>query len=347
MIDKNNSIFIYQTEDIFISPERKAYFGSNSTHQNPLDNLYSYIIGYRHSIDGIYQNFSDSGRDRCIDIQDTIIYPLMFCHRHCVELELKYLSGTYCRTDDEIKQVLQQGHNLSKIWNHIYPHVKKRAERIGYSINFEAISHYIQEISQVDGESFTYRYPMNKKDLSPTIGRLIELDVLNMHNRLNDFHEYLMRITYHLNSQLDYLEYDKSFAKQFKSELQSNLSEIEKVLSHQYDNDSEEPAENGVCLWQFKHYDPKKDHELIYCSNLSKEIKRILIILHFSKKYIENSHLAVKKEDRLKDIFRILHIESKNVHIEDYDYIYISSKLKLILKHAYWYRKIIEEIINH
>lgn len=347
MIDKNDSIFLYQTEDLFVSPERKAYFGNNATPKNPLDNLSSYITGYRHSINSLYNNFTDAGKDRCIDIQDTIIYPLMFCHRHCVELELKYLSGTYCRTDDEIKQVLRQGHNLSKIWNHIYPHVKKRAERIGYFVNFDAISHYIQEISEVDDESFTYRYPMNKKDLSPTIGKLIELDVPNMHNRLNDFHEYLMKITYHLNSQLDYLEYDKSFARQFKFELQSNLNEIEKVLANQYNNESENYSEHGISLSQFKHYNPEKDRELIYCSNLSKDVKRILIILHFSKNYIENSHLAIKKEDRRKDIFRILLAESKNVHIEDYDCIYISSKLRLILKYAFWYRNIIEEIINH
>lgn len=349
MINKTDNIFIYQNGENIIPSDCKAYFGSNTTPQNPLENLYSYISGYRHGINELYITFQNAGKMEQIEIQDTIIYPLLFCHRHCVELELKYLSSSYCHKDNEIKQVLQQGHNLSKIWDHIYPHVKKRVERIGYHVNYDAISHYIQEISNVDAESFTYRYPMDKKDLSPTIGRLIELDVPNMHIRLNDFHEYLMEITYHLNSQLDYLEYDKSFATQFTSELQFNLNEIEEFLSNQYNynNESEDYSEYGVCLSQFKHFEPEKDRELIFCSKLSKDVKRILFILHFSKDYFENSHLAVKKEDRRKDIFRILLAESKNVHIEDYDYLYISSKFRLILKHASWYINIIDEILHN
>lgn len=346
MINQRDQIFIYQNEENVIPSERKSYFGSNISLQNPLENLSSYIAGYQHGVNELYHSFENAGKNGQIEIQDTIIYPLLFCHRHCVELELKYLAVTYCNNDDEIRQVLSQGHDLTKIWNHISPHLKKRAGRIDYKIDFAAISHYIQEISKVDADSLNYRYPMKKSDLSSTIGSLIELDVPNMHFQLNKLHDYLLENFRHLNGQLDYLEYDKTFVKQFKSDLHANLTEINKILSIKYENKIEERNKDSKMLLQCKSYEFCNNDELKYLSSIADEVKRILLIIHFSKCYIENKHLPVDKIERRKDVFRILYAESKNVHVEDYDCIYISSKFRLILEDASWYIKIIEEIIN-
>lgn len=344
MISTNDDIFIYQTQDNLIPGERKAYYGNPYPLNNPLDGLYNYIIGYKFAINKIYEAFEQAGIEGNIEVQDSIIFPLVFCHRHVVELELKYLASSFCCTAQETKQVLQQNHDFIKIWNHIFPHIRKRAERIGFTVKFDAIFHYLQEFDKFDKGSYNYRYSMKKEDLSPTIDNLILLDVQNMHNQLNNFHEYLMQIVFHLKSQLDYLDYDKSFAKQFKYDLQSNLIEIEDVLNH---IETEKSDENRGCLSQNNHCNPEEDIELVYYSTIPKDVLRILLILQFSKEYIENNHLAVNKEDRRKDIFRILQAESKNVHVDDFDYIYISSKIRQILNHESWYRNIIEEILNY
>ncbi len=345
MISSQDEIFIYQAEDSIIPAEKKAYFGYPYPPTNPLDGLYNYIVGYKFAINKIYDAFEQAEKEGNIEIQDTIIFPLVFCHRHVVELELKYLASSFCSDSQKAKQVLQQSHDFIKIWNHIYPHIRKRAERIDYNVDFDAILHYLQEFDKVDNGSYNYRYSMKKEDLSPTIEKLILLDVPNMHNQLNNFHKYIMQIISHLNNQVDYLEYNKSFARQFKYELQSNLTEIEKVLNHKEFYNCEEVHGNSSTLAQIKHYYHEEDIELIYFSRIPKEVLRILLILQFSKEYINNNHLAGEIEERRKDIFRILHAQSKNVRIEDFDYIYISSKLREIFKNEPWYRGIIEKIL--
>lgn len=346
MIDRTDNIFVYQTEENIIPINRKAYYGSNTTPQNPLENLHSYISGYRFGVNELYRSFEIAGKKGQIEVQDTIIFPLFFCHRHCVELELKYLAATYCSNKEEINQVLSQQHNLTKIWNHISPHLKKRADRIHYKVDFAAISHYVHEISKVDSDSLNYRYPMKKSDLSSTIAHLILLDVHNMHFQLNELHDYLMVIFHNLNSQLDYLEYDKSFAKQFTSDLKANLTEINKFLSLKCEDEFDESDKEDIISLPCKRNEFLDSAELNFFSSIPKEVKRILLILNFSEYYITHNHLPLDKIERRKDIFRVLYAESDNVHIDDYDLIYICSKFRQILNHASWYNNIIKEIIN-
>ena len=346
MISTQDNIFIYQTQDRLIPAERKAYYGNPYPLNNPLEGLHNYIKGYKFAVNKIYESFEQAGKEDNIEIQDTIIFPLVFCHRHIVELELKYLASSFCRSSQDTKQVLQQNHDLIKIWNHISPHIRKRADRIGFNIKFDAILHYLQEIDKLDNGSFNYRYSLKKEDLSPTINNLILLDVPNMHTHLNKFHEYIMEIIYNLKSQLDYLAYDKSFAKQFKSDVQSHLTEIEEVLNHRYYDENKNVGNNNGTPSQIRNCDPDKDSELIYCASIPKDVLRILMILQFSKMFIENNHLAIEKEEHRKDIFRSLQAESQNVRIDDFDLIYINSKVRQIFKYVDWYKNIIKEILN-
>lgn len=346
MISTQDDIFIYQTQDRFIPAERKAYYGNPYPLSNPLEGLHNYIKGYKFAVNKIYESFEQAGKESNIEVQDTIIFPLVFCHRHIVELELKYLASSFCSSSQDTKQVLQQNHDLIKIWNHIFPHIRKRANRIGFTVKFDAILHYLQEFDKFDNGSFNYRYSLKKEDLSPTINNIILLDVPNMHTRLNNFHEYIMGIIYHLKSQLDDLEYDKSFAKQFKSDLQSHLTEIEEVLNHKHYDEHKKAYKNNGTLSQIRNCDPDEDSELRYCASIPKDVLRILLILQFSKMYIENNHLAIDKEEHRKDIFRSLQAESQNVRVNDFDLIYINSKIRQIFEHVAWYKNIIEEILN-
>lgn len=345
MISDKDQIFILQTDCGYIPSYNKAYYGTSFPPINSLEGLPDYIAGYKLAVDKLFLTFVEAGQKNEIHIQDTIIYPLMFCHRHVVELELKYLASSYCSKNEEIKQVLQQGHDFIKIWNHICPHIKKRANRIGYNIAYEAIHHYLQEISNFDADSYNYRYSMKKDDLSPTITKHIDLDVPNMHQKLYDFHSYIFKITNALKNQCDYLEYNKTFTKDFIFEMKKFYNEINCVLNYQFEQKIPLANQNGLRPSEIRRYDPEKDDELLYCYNLQREVKRIMLILYFSKETIEHSNLAIDVNERRKDIFRILYTSSTNPILFDKEFSqYFFTKLRPIVENKDWYSKLIEEL---
>lgn len=348
MISDKDNIFSYQSSENYIPAERKAYYGGGSFHSSIFSELYNYICGYRHALDILYQSFKYEANQGNIEFQDTIIYPLIFCHRHTLELELKYSAITFCDTDfkENIKQVFAPGHDLLKIWNFIKPQIRAKAERIGYNIEFDAITHYISEIQSIDADSFNYRYPVDRHTLEPTIKKMIELDVPNMHEKLLELHDYLMHIAQDIEYQCDDLPYNKDFKSQLRYFVKLNFNKILDILHYNLHNVPAKSEKVWLSPSEIPYISPDEDKDSIFSYNVPIDIKKVLLYLYLAKENIRTNRLANDNQEYIKDIYRIIYTHSTNPMFSDKRHIcnYFHDKFPLIIKESDWYIKFLEMI---
>ena len=207
-ISKSDIIIEYQTDTHYIPPEGKAYFGGIKGSDGIKSQMSSYIDGYREAVNAIYDKFKTEANQGHIWIQDTIIFPLIFTHRHCVELELKRL---FCLTDKKFEELSHSNtHLLYELWTKVKDFVIERALRLKKSIDIDAIEHYIKEMDSYDVGSFRFRYPMDKSLNSNNVNlELINVDTF--HRQMNLFHDKMEKVFFSLADQVDEWELDKVF----------------------------------------------------------------------------------------------------------------------------------------
>jgi len=123
--------------------------------------------GYKRAGDALVE-YSDRDEAGRID-RNTLVYPIMFCYRHSVELALKWfllMYGGYAGVEPNLKD-----HSLTTLWkscratiNRIdpEPHPEDQASR-------DAVDALIQELDKADPQSFAFRYATD------TAGRLVLL----------------------------------------------------------------------------------------------------------------------------------------------------------------------------
>jgi hypothetical protein len=132
---------------------------------------YAYAEGYRLAgrivADHVIQNRWDA---------DFLVYPIVFLYRHNVELQLKRLIPTGAAlTDtalDEIDtQLLQQSHDLSRLWAVFEPILRETSQGVGVTgVEIEAIASYVRQLHKIDQGSYSFRY-MATKAGTPSIDR--------------------------------------------------------------------------------------------------------------------------------------------------------------------------------
>ena len=127
---------------------------------------YAYKAGYRRGAEILVDYVCQNGRD-----QDFLVYPIIFLYRHHVELMLKriirripYLIDS--RLTEAQKQHLKK-HRLDLLWRDLrimLPSVCKAAgwEEIDTK-HIEGIDEYICQLSELDADSFSFRYSHSKK----------------------------------------------------------------------------------------------------------------------------------------------------------------------------------------
>jgi hypothetical protein len=99
--------------------------------------------------------------------RDQLVYPIVFCYRHYLELELKYIINNYGRLVGVPPNT--EDHDLEELW----PAARRvitldRPETADPAI--DAVEAAIAEFSKIDPSSFTFRYPTDKKGQPIAIG---------------------------------------------------------------------------------------------------------------------------------------------------------------------------------
>ncbi|WP_421259043.1 hypothetical protein [Aeromonas sp. 602826] len=135
------------------------------------DTIGLYIEGYREAADKLVHDVVNSGTN-----QDILVFPISFLYRHYIELQLKHIIR-------ESRIFLEEGasfpehHRIDDLWNTanslmariIKDHDKSINDYIT-KVDIQAIKTIITEFAMVDPESFSFRYPKDKKGARNLVG---------------------------------------------------------------------------------------------------------------------------------------------------------------------------------
>lgn len=313
IITKDDEIFYFCTKEDDIPEENISYYGWS---KNVNMDFISYIKGYKYAAEATYGKFKSCNGS--IEIQDSICYPLIFLYRHIVELYLKYAYiELKKRENSEIQKFFAKGeHGLLTIWQLIKDDIIELSNRIDFKINIEAIEHYITVIEQEDKCSFNYRYPITKK--AEIIHKESKyLDVTNLHDKMNSLFDYFDCLISNLSGQLLHLKYDNDFNKMFLKELTNTKEQIKAYIDLRMKLDSNRQSNLPNKKWLSLGDIPNDTEDVLvmeyaFINGLTENQKTVLLLLYFTGRDIESETLAAGKEERLKDIYKLIYSNSNS-----------------------------------
>lgn len=311
-ISAHDIIFEYQTDYNIIPDNEKAYFGGVGNGKGVIQQISSYIDGYKEASNAVFDRFKHAADQGHIWIQDTIVFPLIFCHRHCMELEIKRF---FCLTDHKYSELANKtNHKLYELWSNVKPFIIERASRLDLVVDIDAFDHYIKEMDSYDEGSFRFRYPMDTKLIS-TNTNLELLNVVTFHRQMNLFHNEIGKIYSLLSDQVDEWPLNNDFKRQFIYCIKNNLDDIKEWLDYEY------PRHDHIDkTWlRFSEIpslsDAEIEKEYRYCNEIPIDIKELILILFYSRYTIKNNNISPNCNERLDDILKVCNDTYSNENI--------------------------------
>lgn len=311
-INKSDIVFLYLTHNDPLYKSQLSYYGWEGSIEHF---FFNYIEGYKYAANAVYGSFKLAAREHRIEIQDTIVYPLVFLYRHITELYLKYIYILLCKpTNEELKSFLKKGHKLPDLWNGLKERVSFLFDRIAYDIDLDAIEKYVSELDKNDKESFCYRYPITPKGL-PLHKSFKYLDIDNLKKRMDAFFEYLDLSIGQIDNQWNDDEYNENFNLCFNKEFKSSHKKIKELFSYLQRKKIIDKEENTKIWLSFSDiHEPKEEieYEYQFISELTENQKSLFIILYWAGSMLPMQHLAASKEERTRDIYKVLYNSSNS-----------------------------------
>jgi hypothetical protein len=144
----------------------------------------AYKEGYRQAAQLLVQHVVKTGESR-----DFLVYPIVFLYRHHIELALKRVIRRYPELlDRELtpnEQTHLGGHRLDFLWQDLKPMFTAISEAVAWNEqdpdDIEGADDYFRQLSVLDRDSFSFRYPHSKtgerslpEDLKIDIGHFAE-----------------------------------------------------------------------------------------------------------------------------------------------------------------------------
>lgn len=308
LITNNDKVFYFETKNDSNPARNLSYYGweFNVDHF-----LYNYIMGYKHAAKATFAYFLQSISDNRIDVQDTICYPLVFLYRHITELYLKYIFvHLFHPNQNELSGFISNGHDLKSLWNGLKDKIIKLSARVDFDVDIDAIEHYISELIKNDSSSFVYRYPIDKKGAKVHLqGKYLDIKQLN--DCMESFYRYLDYVICCVEEQWIDDEYDKDFEILFDETLRNSHDVIYKMISYlrHRKRDLKEDRNNDKAWLQLSEIesDDEIEEEGNFLSELSENQKTLFILLYLSGRTLNQQNLAVEKEERRRDIYKLLY----------------------------------------
>lgn len=142
----------------------------------PLSKLVAMMHGYKTGADVMVEHTISNSFER-----DFLVYPIIFNYRHFIELNLKYLLSTYGPAVDVMPN--WKDHDLAPLWESLVVII----ERFGTTDSDDAdevVAEIISEFCKIDPQSFSLRYPTDKKG-KPIPVSVEELDLTQLKDVMN------------------------------------------------------------------------------------------------------------------------------------------------------------------
>lgn len=187
--------FYEPNELININGDRFSHFGWEGIGSLAFS---MYAESYKRAGELLYKKMKEGNNgDR-----DALIYPLCFNYRHCMEMLLKFLYIKFSEEDErKIKEFLDKGHDLNKIWNEVKPILKINIDKTGSKVDINFIEYCVNEMHKFDEKSMRMRYPITKK-LEPNNKKELRLDFHNFHNQMVIFYESICQLDSDISNQV-------------------------------------------------------------------------------------------------------------------------------------------------
>jgi hypothetical protein len=109
--------------------------------------------------------------------RQTMIYPILFCYRHALEMAMKWIVGSY--GDHYGVSLPELDHNLWHLWQAcraIFTQVDDESAAVGTS----TVEKLLKEFHDLDTSAEAFRYPVKKKDGSLIPLPDIAIDLINL-----------------------------------------------------------------------------------------------------------------------------------------------------------------------
>lgn len=195
MTDKD-VVFKYYSPEERSDPNRYCHFGWEGEGYFA---FWKFARSYYESAEVLFERFKSAEGDYAT--LDGLGVTICFLYRHFIELSIKYLFLKFVYVDDnQFKRFLGKGHNMKDLWIEIEPKLSELCERVGSSVSLKSIEHYITEFDRFDQSGDSMRYPIKKNLMvmhEPT-----RLDILILHERMNDFQSSIETLSFEIENQL-------------------------------------------------------------------------------------------------------------------------------------------------
>jgi hypothetical protein len=119
--------------------------------------------------------------------RDYLVYPVIFCYRHFLELQMKCFLHEYGELVDIGANWTD--HELDKVW----PSFREMLRRFGNGDEdaIQVVADCVADFAEVDPRSFNFRYPTGRKG-KPLIHAIEHLDLLNLYNVMGSVSSFFM-----------------------------------------------------------------------------------------------------------------------------------------------------------
>lgn len=144
----------------------------------------SYREGYYEAARTLSQHIYNDGRS-------DVVYPMLYCYRHFVELSIKSLILVYAKLqDDEVTIPLESEHSLGKLWNEAKRLIQQAESSVRKDdATLRSVERCISEFNQVDKNSQLFRYATDKQGDSVE-ARLPEVDLQQLVTTMENLHSF-------------------------------------------------------------------------------------------------------------------------------------------------------------
>lgn len=113
--------------------------------------------------------FARAGQALCAEMVasgialDTLVYPMLYCYRHAIELQLKYMIPDCCRwLLIDVPEV--RGHNLERLWLHVEPALRDVGDSDADRESMRNGAALLKQLDTVDPGGETFRYHERARD---------------------------------------------------------------------------------------------------------------------------------------------------------------------------------------
>lgn len=176
--DKNDRLF---------QPEENFFKGAWIS--NPHDKFVMYSEGYKKAAEVLYSFCKGNSF-----FNNTVVYPIVFLYRHFLELRLKELIVMGYSYLDMVKD-FPNNHNLLNLWNLYRNEILVNVEDFDKDA-LNNVERLIKEFNQIDGNSFSFRYPVDtSKERKPSLS----IDTIDLEN----FSKVMEKLIYFFDWQKD------------------------------------------------------------------------------------------------------------------------------------------------